>query len=111
MARMGLALKGVVTFHGALAAASPEDTKSIKTKLLILHGAIDPYVKADEVAQFQKELNEANVNYEFVAYSGAVHAFTEKHVGTDVKTGAAYNEQADRRSFLAMQNFLTEVNK
>ena len=111
MARMGLPLAGVVTFHGSLAAASPEDAKGIKTKLLILHGAIDPYVKAEEVAQFQKELNEANVNYEFVAYSGAVHAFTEKHVGTDIKTGAAYNEQADRRSFLAMQNFLSEVSR
>ena len=111
MARMGLPLAGVVTFHGVLAAASPEDAKNIKTKLLILHGAIDPFVKAEEVSQFQKELDAAGVNYEFVAYSGAVHAFTEKHVGSDAKSGAAYNEQADRRSFLAMQNFLSEVTK
>lgn len=111
MARMGLPLTGVVTFHGSLAAATPGEAIGIKTKLLILHGAIDPYVKSDEVTQFQKELNDAGVNYEFVSYSGAVHAFTEKHVGTDIKTGAAYNEQADKRSFLAMQNFFNEVNK
>lgn len=111
MARIGLPLTGVVSFHGGLAAASPNDAKNIKTKLLILHGALDPYVNTAEVATFQKELNEANVNYEFVSYSGAVHAFTEKHVGTDIKTGAAYNEQADQRSFTAMKNFFTEVNK
>ena len=111
MARMGLPLKGVVTFHGSLAAGAPGEAIGIKTKLLILHGAIDPFVKSDEVQQFQKELNDSSVNYEFVSYSGAVHAFTEKHAGTDISKGAAYNEQADKRSFLAMQNFLSEVNK
>ncbi len=111
MARSGLPLTGAISFHGGLAAVKSEDTKNIKTKLLVLHGAIDPYVSAAEVAQFTKDLNDGNVNYEFVAYSGAVHAFTEKHVGNDIKAGAAYNEQADKRSFAAMQNFLTEVNK
>jgi dienelactone hydrolase len=111
MARIGLPLTGAISFHGGLNAVKADDAKNIKTKLLVLHGAIDPYVAASEVSQFQKELNEANVNYEFVAYSGAVHAFTEKHAGTDIKAGAAYNEQADKRSFVAMQNFLTEVNK
>jgi dienelactone hydrolase len=111
MARLALPMTGVVTFHGGLSAVSPDDAKKIKTKLLILHGALDPFVNAAEVAQFQKELNEAGVNYEFVSYSGAVHAFTEKQAGNDIKAGAAYNEQADRRSFMAMQNFFAEVNK
>lgn len=111
MARMGLPLRGIVSFHGGLTSVTPEDAKNIKTKLLVLHGAIDPYVSAAEVAQFQKELNEAKVNYEFVAYSGAVHAFTEKHVGDDITKGAAYNEQADKRSFVAAKNFLAEVNQ
>lgn len=111
MAKQGLDLKGVVTFHGGLSSVSPDDAKKIKAQVLVLHGAIDPYVPAAEVAQFQKELNDAKVNYEFVAYSGAVHAFTEKHAGTDITKGAAYNEVADKRSFAAMQTFLTEVNK
>lgn len=111
MARMGLPLTGVVGFHGGLSSVKPEDAGKIKSQLLILHGAIDPYVPVAEVNQFQKEMNEANVNYEFIAYSGAVHAFSEKEAGSDIKSGAAYNEQADRRSFVAMTNFLNEVNK
>lgn len=110
MARIGLPLTGVVSFHGGLASAAANDAKSIKSKVLVLHGAIDPYVKAEEVAQFQKEMNDAKVNYEFVSYSGAVHAFTEKEAGHDISKGAAYNEQADKRSFIAMKNFLAEVN-
>ncbi len=111
MARMALPLKGVVSFHGGLSAANMTDAKNIKSKVLVLHGAIDPYVNAAEVTNFQKEMNDAAVDYQFVAYSGAVHAFTEKHVGTDIKTGAAYNEKADQRSFVAMKSFLEEVNR
>ncbi len=111
MARLGLPLTGVISFHGGLASVKAEEAKNIKSRLLILHGAIDPFVPATEVIQFQKELNDANVSYEFVSYSGAVHAFTEKHVGTDITTGAAYNERADKRSFAAMEDFLKEVNK
>lgn len=111
LGRQSLPLAGVISFHGGLSAVSPDDAGKIKTKLLILHGAIDPNVPAAEVATFQKELNDANVNYEIDIYSGAVHAFTVKSAGSDIKAGAAYNEQADRRSFIAMKNFLAEVSQ
>ncbi len=108
MARMGLPLNGVISFHGNLNAFNMTDAKNIRTRILVLHGAIDPYVKPEEVAQFQKEMNDAGVDYQFIAYSGAVHAFTESHVGTDMSTGAAYNRVADIRSFNAMKSFLAE---
>lgn len=111
MARVGLPLTGVISFHGGLASVKSDEAKNIKTKLLIQHGAMDPYVKTDEVLQFLKELNDYKVNYQFTSYSGAVHAFTEKNAGDDVSKGAAYNQQADERSFLALKNFLEEVNK
>ncbi|AZZ35283.1 dienelactone hydrolase [Bdellovibrio sp. qaytius] len=111
MARMGLPLKGVVSFHGGLSSVNPEDAKKITAKVLVLHGAIDPNVPATEVAQFQKEMDAAKVDYQFTAYSGAVHAFTEKHAGDDITKGAAYNENADKRSFIAAKNFLEEVNQ
>lgn len=110
MARMGLPVAGVVSFHGGLSAVNMDDANNIKGQVLVLHGAIDPYVKAEEVQAFQKEMDRANVDYQFVAYAGAVHAFTQPHVGKDIKTGAAYNEKADKRSFIAMENFMKEVN-
>ena len=111
MARAGLDLKGVVSFHGGLGAVKNEDDKGIKSKLLVLHGAIDPYVPVAEVSQFVKNLDEAKVDYQFISYSGAVHSFTHKGAGDDILKGAAYNEKADKRSFLAAKNFLDEVNK
>jgi dienelactone hydrolase len=111
MGRAGLPLKGILSFHGGLSNPHPEDTKNIKSKLLVMHGAIDPYVSAEEVASFKKELDEAKIDYELIMYSGAVHAFTQKHVGNNIKSGAAYNESANRRSFESMKDFLTEVNQ
>ena len=111
MAREGLPLLGVVSFHGGLETPTPEDAKNIKAKLLVAHGALDPYVSANEVSAFQKEMNEAKVDYQLISYSGAVHAFTIKGAGSDIKAGAAYNEKADQRSYAAMKSFFEEVLK
>lgn len=111
MGRAGVPLKGILSFHGGLANPNPKDTKNIKSKLLIMHGALDPFTPPEEVATFKKELDDAKIDYQLIIYSGAVHAFTQKQAGNDIKTGAAYNEAADRRSFEAMKDFLIEVNK
>jgi len=108
-ARAGLPVRGVVSFHGGLASATPADARKIKGKVLVLHGAIDPNVPPTEVAAFQKEMNDAKVDYQFVAYSGAVHSFTQKSAGNDISKGSAYNENADRRSWNALEAFLKEV--
>lgn len=108
-ARAGLPVVGAVSFHGGLASAAPQDAKNIKGKVLVLHGANDPYVPAKEVDAFMKEMNDAKVDYQFVAYSGAVHAFTQPMAGNDPSKGAAYNEAAARRSWQAFMNFLDEV--
>lgn len=110
MGRSGIPLKGILSFHGGLSNPNSLDTKKIKSKLLIMHGAIDPFVPAEEVATFKKELDDAKIDYQFNIYSGAVHAFTQKYVGTNIKSGTAYNETADRRSFEDMKDFLVEVN-
>lgn len=108
MARAGYPLAGVASFHGGLSTPNPKDAKNIKGKLLILHGAIDPFTKA-EVPGFQDEMNEANVDYQFISYSGAVHSFTNPDAGNDIKKGQAYNAAADRRSMQAFMDFLKEV--
>lgn len=109
LARSGAPLKGVVTFHGSLSTPTPGDAKNIKGKVLVLHGADDPYVKQEDVKAFMDEMRAGGVNWELVQYSGAVHSFTIKSAGNDNSKGAAYNEQADRRSWQAMKDFFEEV--
>ena len=109
LARSGAPVKGVVTFHGSLSSATPEEAKNIKGKVLVLHGADDPYVKQADVTAFMDEMRKGGVDWELVQYSGAVHAFTIKGAGTDNSKGAAYNAEADRRSWQAMKDFFNEV--
>lgn len=109
LARSGAPVAGVVSFHGGLDTPTPADAKNIKGKVLVLHGAIDPFVKPAEVDAFQKEMNDAKVDYQFIAYGGAVHKFSNPEAGDNVASGAAYDKMADQRSQKAMKTFFDEI--
>jgi len=106
LARSGAAVKGVVSFHGGLDSPTPADGKHIKGKVLALHGADDPMVKAPDIQAFEDEMKSAKVDYKLVSYPGAVHAFTQKAAGNDNSKGAAYNEAADKASWAELMQFL-----
>ncbi|MBK9965355.1 MAG: dienelactone hydrolase family protein [Holophagales bacterium] len=111
LARSGAPLAGAVSFHGGLATKDPADAKNVKGRVLVLHGASDPYVPPAEVAAFQKEMDDAKVDWQMVFYSGAVHSFTNPGSGNDPSKGAAYDAKADRRSWEAMKAFFAEATK
>ena len=109
LARSGAPVLGVVSFHGGLDSPSPADGKNIKGKVLVLHGADDPFVQPKDIAEFQEELRKGNVDWQMVYYGDAVHSFTQQKAGTDKSKGNAYNEKADRRSWEAMRQFFREI--
>jgi len=109
LARSGANINGVVSFHGGLDSPTPADGKNIKAKVLVCHGADDPFVPAADIESFKDELNKAGVDWQMNYYSGAVHSFTQPMAGNDNSRGAAYNESADRRSWAAMQSFFDEL--
>jgi dienelactone hydrolase len=108
-ARGGLPVKGVVSFHGGLDVPAGYTAAPISAKVLVCHGADDPFVPVKDVAALQDELRQAKADYVFVAYAGAVHAFTQKEAGDDNSKGAAYNAAAHRRSWQHMQDFFQEI--
>lgn len=108
-ARGNLNVKAVVSFHGGLAKAENSPTESIKAKVLVLHGADDPYVSVKEIENFQNEMRATKADWQMVYYANAVHSFTHKDAGNDTSKGAAYNELADKRSWEAMKAFFKEV--
>lgn len=108
MARSGADLRGVVSIHGLF--TPPRNTKGqkIKAKVLALHGHDDPMVPASQVEEFEKELTEAGADWQIHAYGNTMHAFTNPEAD-DPKRGTVYNAVADRRSWIALRNFLEEV--
>jgi len=111
LARSGADVRGVVSFHGGLDSLHPEDAKAIKCRVLVLHGADDPYNPPADVAAFQDEMRKAGVDWQMIYYGGAVHAFTNPGAGSDPRRGAAYDARADARSWTAMRDFLQEIFK
>lgn len=111
LGRSGADVLGIVSFHGGLSNPTPNDAKNIKAQVQVYHGAIDPFVPASEVEAFKKEMDEAKVTYQLMAFSGAVHSFTDKGAGDDINKGQAYNAIADKRSWEGMKNFFLELTK
>jgi dienelactone hydrolase len=109
LARSGADARGVVSFHGGLATTMPAKAGDLKARLLVCHGADDPFVKPAEVEAFKKEMSAAKADMTFIAYPGAVHSFTKKAAGDDPSKGQAYNADADRESWAAMKKFFNEL--
>ncbi|AWI26626.1 dienelactone hydrolase family protein [Flavobacterium pallidum] len=108
-ARAAMPVKGVVSFHGGLKKDASRPNDPLAAKVLVLHGADDPNVPADEVAAFQNEMRDSKADWQMVFYANAVHAFTDPYAGSDNSKGAAYNEKADKRSWESMLDFVKEV--
>lgn len=108
-ARAGMKVKGVVSFHGGLGKDADRVAGNIMTKVLVLHGADDPYVPQKDVLAFQEEMRAAKADWQMIYYANAVHAFTEPEAGNDNSKGAAYNEKAAKRSWEHFKVFLNEL--
>ena len=109
LARDGADVLGVVSFHGGLATPLPAPAGAVKAKVLVLHGAADPYESSAEVAAFQKEMETAGADWQMMFYGHAVHSFSNPASGDDPAKGAAYNEKAATRGWAAMQGFFAEL--
>jgi dienelactone hydrolase len=110
-ARMGLDVKGVVSFHGNLL-GTPLNKELLKAKILVCHGAADPFVPATEVATFKQQMDSAGIPYTFKEYADAVHAFTNPNataMGEKFKIPIKYNAAADSASWKDMKDFFTSL--
>jgi dienelactone hydrolase len=111
LARSGAALGAVVSFHGGLEAPKPEDNKNIRCKVLVCHGADDPFVPPAQVAAFEDQMRQSKVDWQLHAYGGTVHSFTNPDAGKVGNPALAYNAVADKRSWKAMLDLFDEVFK
>lgn len=108
-ARSGADLDAVVTFHGALEADHPAQQGKVKARILVLTGAADPFVPAEQVAAFTREMKAAGARFQVISYPGAKHGFTNPNVGKAGLDALAYNAEVDEQSWAAMLAFFKEV--
>lgn len=110
-ARMGIDLKGVVSFHGNLI-GTPLNKDLLKSQILVCHGGSDPFVPAEEAAKFKLQMDSAGITYTFKEYADATHAFTNPNataMGEKFKIPIKYNAAADTASWNDMKAFFSTL--
>ena len=109
LARGGTHLAGVVSLHGGLAPGAKSTTAAaVKTPVLVLNGAADKAVSDADIVAFEKEMDGAGADWQFVDFAGAVHCFAEPSAGNDPATNCAYDERAAKRAYRMMDDFFRE---
>ncbi len=112
MARAGVDLKGVASFHGSLATKNPAQLGKVKAKVLVLHGDADEFISAEQVKAFKEEMKNAQVDLEFIGYPGVKHSFTNPEADKFAKQfdlPLEYDEAADKDSWAKLQAFLKRI--
>jgi len=114
MARQGIDLKGVASFHGSLAVVKPDKPTQIKAAVRVYNGADDKFVPPQAIEALKQEMAAQKVDFKFINYPGAVHAFTNPEStenGKKFNMPIAYNADADRKSWDDMKEFLGTIFK
>jgi dienelactone hydrolase len=112
MARIGMPLSAVASFHGALGSFHTAEPGSIKPKILVCHGAADSMVSMDDLEAFKQEMDAAHADYEVLVLDGAKHGFTSPEAdenGAKYGIDVGYQQQADEKSWQAMQALFARV--
>jgi dienelactone hydrolase len=109
LARDGAPLKAVATFHAGLQTQRPANEGQVKASILVLTGADDPFVLADQVVKFEEEMTKAKADWQVISYGGTVHSFTNPDAGSIGNPGLAYNKLTDERAWKAMVSFFEEL--
>lgn len=96
-------VQGVVSIHGNLGKGTRENGL-INTKVLVLNGADDASVSQQDITNFENEMKQAKVDWQFINYANSKHTFTNPK-------SADYNKIMADRAWKHTLLFLDEVLK
>ena len=112
MARAGIDLSGVVSFHGILETQNQAEKGKVKPRILVLNGGDDPFAPLEHIKAFEEEMQNAGADYEVINYPGTVHGFTNPEadeIAAKYKLPVAYNKTADEDSWARMLKLFGEI--
>ncbi len=112
MANAGFDLDGVAAFHSGLQLPVMPKAGAVQAKVLVCNGADDPFIPAEQTEAFQNAMDEAGVDYEYHAYEGAVHGFTNPEadsLGQEFDLPLAYDTEADEQSWQELKDLFAEI--
>lgn len=112
MARQGVDLKGVASFHGSLTTGKPAEPGKVGARVLVMNGGADTFITPEQIGAFAAEMATAGADFRFVNYAGVKHSFTNPDADLSAKKfglDLAYDADADRRSWEEMKRLFREL--
>jgi dienelactone hydrolase len=106
LARSGAGVRSVVSFHGLLRTATPAQRGAVTAKVLSITGVKDPYVPREDMEAFQREMTDAEVDWQVTIYGEGLHAFTMPDIAEQDVPGTAYDPLLDHLSWTQTTTFL-----
>ncbi len=115
MALIGEPLKVVESFHGGGIGNLPKaEASKVKARIASFTGEADPFIPAEQVTAFRKNMDQSGITHLIVTYPGAQHSFTSKDAdkyGKEFKLPMAYDAAADKDSWSQGLAFMAEAFK
>lgn len=111
MANSGADLDAVAVFHSGLGLPVMPG-EALQAKLLIQNGAEDMMITDEQEKEFKNQLEAVNADYEYIAYEGVKHSFTNKDADSlakEYELPLAYDEEATVKSWEKMTKFLEDT--
>ncbi|TMS35121.1 hypothetical protein L596_002585 [Steinernema carpocapsae] len=112
MARHGLPLRSVVSFHGTLSplpgTESLKGLDHLKPAVCVLHGDADTHINA-QVEKFMEEMRVRKADFFFTSYGSAKHGFMMPITDKLNVAGVGFCAKTERRAWSAMKDFLEET--
>ncbi|WP_218951996.1 dienelactone hydrolase family protein [Amycolatopsis anabasis] len=107
MARAGLPVTGVASFHGVLTPPPGSAPRRIGCKIAVYHGWDDPFAKPEDVVALAAELTAAGADWQVRAFGQTLHSFMAEQANRP-DLGIAYNARSAERSWSGLRGFLAE---
>ena len=112
MANAGIDLDAVAAFHAGLQLPIQPQKGKVTAKILVCNGADDPFIPQEHTDAWKKSMDDAGIDYTYIAYPGVVHSFTSQaadSMGAKFELPFAYNKEADNKSWGEMKKLFEEA--
>ncbi|KPP97301.1 dienelactone hydrolase family protein [Marinobacter sp. HL-58] len=112
MARMGVDLDAVVSYHGALSSPIKAEAGKVQPRIHVYTGGADQMVPSDQVSGLVKEMQDAEADLTLVSFPKVLHSFTNPDadkISDQFNMPIAYNEDAAKRSWEGTMRLYEEV--
>jgi len=108
LARTGINIKGVASFHGIYDPPNINYSDPIKASVLVLHGWDDPLATPEQTVTLGRELTNRQADWQIQAFGNTGHAFTNPRAAAP-ENGMVYNAKSNKRAWQSMIIFFQEL--